>query len=117
MNGALIAVKVDLQGEVRSKTEIRITESIHPRARPRFAADLTGQCRLLALPFLVATRLPAYIFQKPAQSPDFKRSMRDHVVAAARPMGIMRKNSACGSPGSRIRAGKIRGQTQAANSP
>ena len=87
MNGALIAVKVDLQGEVRSKTEIRITESIHPRARPRFAADLTGQCRLLALPFLVATRLPAYIFQKPAQSPDFKRSMRDHVVAAARHHG------------------------------
>jgi len=38
VNGALIAVKLDLQAAVRSKTEITITKSIHPRARPRLAA-------------------------------------------------------------------------------
>src|SRR5262245_19349921 len=59
-----------------SKTEIRMTKSIHPRARPRLAADLTGQCGLLALPFLVPTRLPAHIFQKPAHSVELRAETR-----------------------------------------
>jgi hypothetical protein len=54
-NVPLIAVKVDLQAAVQIENRNQNDKIDPSTGAPRLAADLTGQCGLLALPFLVAT--------------------------------------------------------------
>ena len=64
VNGALIVVKVDLQAAVRSKAEISITKSIHPRG----ATNLMLRCALVPVTFTSCFRPPIYFAALPGST-------------------------------------------------